>query len=97
MKYQTINDLSPTIRDVLPEGAQELYLDAYNRAWEEYDEDAATGQSREALAHQQGWMAVRHEYVQDEGTGLWHRKGETVHKKQEPKGLLARIKAFFQG
>lgn len=94
MKYETTKDLSPTIRDVLPEDAQQLYLDAYNRAWEEYDQDTAIGQSRETLAHQQGWMAVRHEYVQDQGTGLWHRKGETV-VKEEPKGLWAKIKSLF--
>ena len=95
MEYQNVNDLPPTIRDVLPEGAQKLYLDAYNRAWQEYDEDAAIGQSRGTLAHQQGWVAVRHEYVQDQGTGLWHRRGEIEDKDQEPKGLIAKIKSLF--
>jgi cation transport regulator ChaB len=95
MRYQTTNDLPPTIRDVLPEEAQKLYLDGYNRAWQEYDEDAAIGQSRETLAHQQGWLAVRHQYVQDQGTGLWHRRGEAEGKEQEPEGLWAKVKSLF--
>jgi cation transport regulator len=95
VEYQNINELPPTIRDVFPEGAQEIYLEAYNRAWQAYDEDEAVGQSRETLAHQQGWMAVRHEYVLDQATGQWHRQGEEPIKQQEPKGLIDRIKSLF--
>jgi cation transport regulator len=95
MEYQSTSDLPPTIRDVLPEDAQALYLDAYNRAWREYDEDATIGQSRETLAHQQGWLAVRHEYVQDQGTGLWHRRGETAKQEEKPRGLFAKLKSLF--
>ena len=96
MQYESTSDLPPTIRDVLPEDAQKLYLDAYNRAWREYDEDPVIGQSREALAHQQGWLAIRHEFVQDQGTGLWHRKGEAAVKQEEkPKGLFAKLKSLF--
>jgi cation transport regulator len=95
MKYENISDLPGTIRDILPEDAQKLYLDAYNRAWDQYDEKTAIGQSRETRAHQQGWLAIRHEFVRDEGTGIWHREGEPVREKEEPKGLFARIRSLF--
>jgi cation transport regulator len=95
MKYQTTNDLPPTIRDVLPEDAQQKYVSAYNQAWDAYEEEPTVGQSREALAHQQGWLAVRHEYVLDQGTGQWHRKGEKPQEKEEPQGLIERIRSLF--
>jgi cation transport regulator len=94
MEYQNINELPQTLRDVLPEDAQKLYMEAYNRAWREYDEESTIGQSRETLAHQQGWVAVRHEFVKDEGIGVWHRRGEEPEEK-ESKGLIDKIKSLF--
>ena len=96
MRYTNKSELPPTIRDVLPERAQELYLEAYNQAWDEYDE----GQgylTRDGMAHQRGWTAVQHEYVQDQGTGLWHLKGERPPEPKRRQGLLDRLKSLFSG
>jgi cation transport regulator len=76
MRYESKRDLPSTIQDVLPERAQEIYLRAYQRAWEEYKEPERVGLSREMLAHQQGWNAVKQVYVQDQGTGEWRLVGE---------------------
>jgi cation transport regulator len=92
MQYETVKQLPVTIRDVLPEGAKEVYLKAYNQAWENYDKDARMGLDQEGLAHQQAWMAVRHEYVFD--LDKWHRKGEAVGR-EVPKGIFDKIKSLF--
>jgi cation transport regulator len=36
MPYRDITDLPPRIRDQLPEHAQEIFLEAFNHAWEQY-------------------------------------------------------------
>ena len=94
MRYENKSQLPPTIRDVLPEHAQELYLQAYRKAWDEYEE----GQgylSRETMAHQQGYTAVRHEYVQDRGTGKWHPIGAEFAGGEARRGFWANLKALF--
>jgi cation transport regulator len=96
MRYENKSELPPTIRDILPEHAQELYLQAYQKAWDEYEE----GQgylSRDTMAHQQGYTAVQHEYVQDEGTGKWHLIGAESAEEEERRGFLAKLKALFSG
>lgn len=94
MRYQNKSELPAAIQGVLPSGAQELYLQAYNQAWNEYQE----GQgylSREGVAHQRGWTAVRHEYVQDQAGGVWHRVGEVPVDPQGSQGFLGRLRGLF--
>ena len=46
------------MRDNLPEHAREIYLKAFNNAWDEYaDQD-----DREATAHKVAWAAVKQSY-----------------------------------
>jgi cation transport regulator len=40
MRYETKKDLPATIRDVLPEDAQEIYMEAYNSRWDAYGEES---------------------------------------------------------
>lgn len=37
MPYKTINDLPDSVKDNVPEHAQEIYRAAFNSAWEQYD------------------------------------------------------------
>ena len=92
MTYETVKQLPVTIRDVLTDKAKEIYLKAYNQAWEEYDKDAHMGLNQKGLAHQQAWTAVQHEYVFD--LDQWHRIGETVERKA-PVGIFGKIKSLF--
>lgn len=47
-----------SVRDNLPELAREIYLKAFNNAWDEYaDQD-----DREATAHKVAWAAVKQSY-----------------------------------
>lgn len=68
MPYEKTSDLPESVRDNLPEGANEIYLAAFNSAWEQYaDQD-----DREATAHRVAWSAVKQSYEKRDGE--WARK-----------------------
>jgi cation transport regulator len=60
LPYASIDDLPPPVRAHLPQHAREIYLAAFNSAWEEY---ASRGPAqRESTAHRVAWAAVKHGY-----------------------------------
>ena len=59
MPYADTSDLPASVRSHLPAHAQEIYLAAFNNAWEEY----ASRADREAVAHRVAWAAVKKQYV----------------------------------
>lgn len=73
MPYRTINDLPESVRDNVPQHAQEIYLAAFNSAWEQYDQpgERRGDDSREETAHQVAWAAVKRKYQKDEKSGKW--------------------------
>lgn len=73
MPYQSIDDLPESVRSHLSKHAQEIYLAAFNSAWNEYDDpDERRGdESRDEAAHKVAWAAVKHQYQKDERTGGW--------------------------
>lgn len=82
MPYQSVRDLPESVRTHVPTHAQEIYLAAYNSAWNEYtDPDQRRGdESREEAAHKVAWAAVKHQYQKDERSGEWKRRSEAGHK-----------------
>jgi cation transport regulator len=63
MPYDSISELPDSVRDNLPKGAQEIYKEAFNSAWDEYgDRD-----DREATAHKVAWSAVKKRYEKKGG------------------------------
>ncbi|HLY25743.1 MAG TPA: ChaB family protein [Aggregatilineales bacterium] len=74
MPYNSTRDLPDSVRDHLPEHAQEIYRAAFNNALKEY------GESDEARAHRVAWAAVKNEYEKDEKNGQWHRKAESAKR-----------------
>ncbi len=76
MPYQSTSDLPDNIRNVLPPHAQEIYMEAFNSAWQEYDqpEERRGDSSREETAHRVAWSAVKKKYEKDEATGKWKEK-----------------------
>ena len=76
MPYKTIADLLDSIRNHLPEHAQEIYMEAFNHAWEEYSDPGKRREaaSREEVTHKVAWAAVKKQYEKDEKTGVWKRK-----------------------
>lgn len=59
MPYMTTDDLPSAVRDHLPIHAREIYLAAFNHAWNEY---ADYGEGREQTAHRVAWGAVKRSY-----------------------------------
>ncbi len=60
MPYASIDDLPAPVRAHLPPHAQEIYLGAFNNAWDEY---ASRGHDREQTAHRVAWAAVKRRYM----------------------------------
>lgn len=77
MPYNTTADLPSSVRDNLPPHAQQIFLKAFNSAWDEYANAAKRegNESREEAAFRVAWAAVKHEYRKDEATGQWVAKG----------------------
>lgn len=65
MPYKTTSALPDTVKNVLPSHAQDIYLAAFNHAWEEYKspQKRSTLESREEVAHKVAWSAVKKKYV----------------------------------
>ncbi|MGH2537722.1 MAG: ChaB family protein [Candidatus Promineifilaceae bacterium] len=74
MPYVSLSDLPASVRDNLPKHAQEIYKEAYNSAWEQYDkpEERRGDASREEVAHKVAWSAVKENY--EKSNGRWKRK-----------------------
>ncbi len=53
MAYERLTELPKGVRANLPKHAQEIYREAYNNAWEQYErpEDRRLGGTREETAH----------------------------------------------
>jgi cation transport regulator len=65
MPYRTTDDLPPRVRDHLPAHAQEIFLEAYNSAYEKYADPhrRRAGASLEETANRIAWAAVKRKYV----------------------------------
>ncbi len=59
MPYETIADLPPAVRR-LPPHAQEVFLAAFNHAWDSYAERGPAAQ--EETAFRVAWAAVKKQY-----------------------------------
>jgi cation transport regulator len=75
MPYKSISDLPDSVRDNVPKHAQEIYKEAFNSAWDEYDDkDERRGDaSREETAHKVAWSAVKKDYKKG-ADDKWHAK-----------------------
>ena len=58
MPYKSITDLPEAVRQHLPKHAQEIYMEVFSHAWDQYTER----KDRETLAHKVAWSAVKKQY-----------------------------------
>lgn len=74
MPYRSLDELPENVKSVLPEHAREIYLAAFNNAWEEYrkPEERRGDSSREEVARKVAWAAVKQQYVK--AGAVWERK-----------------------
>ncbi len=73
MAYETLNELPQPVRHVLPKHAQEIFLESFNSAWENYDHN-------EERAFRVAWSAVKRAYKKDKQTGMWKPKSHSMSK-----------------
>ena len=61
MPYSENNELPKTVTNVLSDHAQDIYRNAFNRAWDDYEDpsDRPEDESREDSAHNKAWGAVK--------------------------------------
>ena len=63
MPYDKRAELPDSVRDNLPSHAQDIYKEAFNSAWDQYDRD-------EERAHRVAWAAVKQKYHKNKA-GDW--------------------------
>jgi cation transport regulator len=68
MPYKTTKELPETVQKVLPSEAQDVYLGAFNGAYEEYADPKkrTQGGTREAVAHAVAWSTVKKKFRKNE-------------------------------
>ena len=79
MPYKTNQDLPDSVKQHLPEHAQDIYRKAFNSAWVEYKDR----KDREGTAHAVAWPAVEHEYHKDKD-GKWVSNDQSEDDDAEP-------------
>lgn len=65
MPYKSNKELPDSVKNVLPEPAQDVYRESFNNAWDQYakPEDRRGDSSREETAHKVAWSAVKEKYT----------------------------------
>lgn len=74
MPYRNISELPENVRSSLPKHALEIYLAAFNNAWDQYRKpgDRRGDSSRDEVARKVAWAAVKQKY--EKAGAAWKRK-----------------------
>ena len=96
MRYETKEDLPESLRHWLPEEALELYVEAYQKAWDRYEERRGGELDQASVAHRDAMHAVRQEWTEDEETHEWYRQGEEHGHQEEEEGILDKVTGLFE-
>ncbi len=67
MPYDKRSDLPDSVRDNVPAHGQDIYKEAFNSAWEQYNHD-------EEHAHRVAWAAVKQKFHKNDD-GEWVEGG----------------------
>lgn len=75
MPYKSRSSLPESVKHVLPAHGQDIYIAAFNNAWDEYKDkkDRNDGSSREEVSHKVAWAAVKQKYEKGDDD-KWHKK-----------------------
>lgn len=75
MPYERKSDLPDSVKDNLPSHAQDIYKEAFNSAYDQYDKPSERegDASREETAHKVAWSAVKQKYEKGDDD-KWHAK-----------------------
>jgi cation transport regulator len=74
MPYHKLAELPDSVKENLPRQAQEIYLAAFNSAWDQYrsPKDRSGDDDRETVAHKVAWAAVKKKF--EKRGGEWVAK-----------------------
>lgn len=74
MPYKRISELPEPVKEHLPKHAQEIYKEAFNSAYDQYDKPSERrgDATCEETAHKVAWSAVKKDYAKGEDDD-WHR------------------------
>ena len=72
MPYKNRDELPESVKNNLPKHAQEIYQEAFNSAWDTYQDpsDRKNDDDRETTAHKVAWSAVKNSYSKNDN-GNW--------------------------
>lgn len=72
MPYKSISSLPDSIKEHLPKHAQEIFMEAFNHAWEQYSDPSKRrgDDSREEVSRKVAWAAVKKHYHK-KSDGKW--------------------------
>jgi len=75
MPYTKTTDLPASVKNVLPAHAQDIYMEAFNSAYDEYEDESKRSEdsTREETAHKVAWAAVKTTY-RKASDGKWYPK-----------------------
>ena len=75
MPYLERSDLPENVKNVLPAHAQDIYKEAFNSAYEQYDtpEERQGDADREETAHRVAWSAVKKDGYKKGEDDKWHK------------------------
>lgn len=84
MPYKKNSDLPESVRDHLPEHAQDIYRETYNAAERTYADPKkrSRGGSQEEAAHRAAWASVKHEYEKERDSDRWVPRHDANDKAQ---------------
>ncbi|TKI05596.1 putative cation transport regulator ChaB [Martelella alba] len=73
MPFKANEDLPERVSRVLPKHAQDIYREAFNHAWQQYQDpsDRRGDETREETAHKVAWSAVKQKYHKGDDD-RWH-------------------------
>ena len=74
MPYSANDDLPGSVRQHLPEHAQDIYREAFNHAWQEYAGDPR----HEEIAHRVAWAAVKRVCVKTGDEWVPRKSGHAI-------------------
>jgi cation transport regulator ChaB len=75
--YETNQDLPFVCQLNLPEAAQKVYREAFNRAWSRAGED----RSRYRMAQDHAWTEVRKRFEREKESGRWVPKAAQLEPR----------------
>ncbi|MDB5160008.1 MAG: putative cation transport regulator [Candidatus Saccharibacteria bacterium] len=81
MPYNNTNELPTSVKNVLPEHAQDIYKEAFNSAYDEYSSPSKRrgNEGQEETAHKVAWAAVKSKYEKG-ADEKWHPKESGGHQ-----------------